>query len=211
MLSLTYALWGLLFGLILSAPVGPINIICIRRALFGRAKDGFFIGLGAAAGDAFYAALAAFGLNAVFKFIESNETFLMIVGGLIMLGFSLRIWREKPHLSRAPIEGKVKRSAFGALALTLTNPGVFVGFLGLYTLAGIGDLGAGEARAYMDAGALTLGVFLGAALWWLFLVVLTSAFKDRFNDQLLVKINHVSAGLIGLFAVGTLGAAILSL
>lgn len=211
MLSLTYLLWGMLFGFLISAPVGPINILCMRRALFGRPIDGICIGLGAALGDAFYAALAAFGLNAIFKLIESHETLLMVIGGVIMAVFAVRIWRDKPHLDQSPLKGKVKRNAFAALVLTLTNPGVFVGFLGLYTLAGIGDLGSGEARAHSDAAALTLGVFFGAMTWWLVLVFGTTAFKNRFNDHLLVKINHVSATLIGLFALGTLGAALLSL
>jgi len=206
--TLIYALWGTLFGFLLSAPVGPVNILCMRRAIFGRARDGFVIGLGAAAGDAFYAALAAFGLNAIFKLIESHETILMVVGSVIMASFALRIWKDKPHLDREPLEGKVKRSMFGALAMTLTNPGVFVGFLGLYTLVGIGDLGAGPNRAHEDAAALTGGVFFGAALWWIVLAAGTKAFKDRFNDDLLIKINHISAGIIGFFAIFTLSSAL---
>jgi len=210
MLSVTYLLWGLLFGVLISAPVGPINILCMRRGLFGRAIDGFYIGLGSAVGDAFYAALAAFGLNAIYVLIESHNTLLMVSGGLIMATFAVRIWREKPQLDCTPLKGKVKRSAFAAFVLTLTNPGVFVGFIGLYTLAGIGDLGAGETRAFHDAAALTVGVFVGAALWWLGLAFGTRAFKEKFNDQLLVKINHVSAALIGLFAIASLGGALLS-
>lgn len=210
-LPLTYAFWGLAFGFLLSAPVGPINIICMRRAIFGRAIDGFYIGLGASVGDAFYAALAAFGLNAIFKLIERHETILMVFGGIIMAVFAVRIWMDKPHISCDPLEGRVKRNAFGALVLTLTNPGVFVGFIGLYTLAGIGDLGAGEGHAFTDAVALTIGVFLGASLWWLLLAWGTRKFKDRFNDQLLLKINHTSAIFIALFALGTLITALLSL
>ena len=207
--TLIYALWGTLFGFLLSAPVGPVNILCMRRALFGRARDGFFIGLGASAGDAFYAALAAFGLNAIFNLIKSHETFLMLVGSLIMAIFAVRIWRDRPHLDKEPLEGKVKRSMFGALVITLTNPGVFVGFLGLYTVAGIGDLGVGPNRAYEDAAALTGGVFVGAALWWAVLAIGTKAFKDKFNDDLLVKINHISSGFIGLFALFTFVSALI--
>lgn len=206
--TLIYALWGTLFGFLLSAPVGPINILCMRRALLGRARDGFFIGLGAAVGDAFYAALAAFGLNAIFKMIESHQTLLMMVGSVIMAVFARRIWRDRPHLDRKPLEGKVKRTMLGALVVTLTNPGVFVGFLGLYTLAGIGDLGEGANRAYEDAAAVTGGVFIGAALWWLVLAFGTKAFKDKFDDTLLVKINHISAGFIGVFAFFTFCTAL---
>lgn len=189
----------------LSAPVGPINIICLRRALFGRASDGFLIGLGAAAGDTFYAILAAFGLNAVFLLIESHVVMLKLVGGLIMGVFAWRIWRSHPHLSDEAETGGVKRGMVGALVLTLTNPGVFLGFLALYTLAGL----AKGPLAFADAVYLSSGVFVGAAAWWALLAWGAKAFRDKFDDQLLVKINHVSAGIIGLFAFGTVLSTVL--
>jgi len=207
--SFIYALWGIAFGFILSAPVGPVNIICLRRALFGRARDGFVIGLGAAAGDAFYAGLAAFGLNAIFRMIENYTMLLKLFGGVIMLIFAYRIWFSHPHLNKEPIEGGVKRGMLGALALTVTNPGVFLGFIGLYSLAGIGNLGAGDNGLHMDAIALVAGVFFGASLWWLILSLLAGKFREKINDKLLERINHTSAGLIGIFAVVTLFSALL--
>lgn len=205
-----YLLWGIGFGIALSAPVGPINIIVLRRALFGKATDGFLIGLGGAFGDAFYAALAAFGLNAIFDMIEEHETSLKIVGGIIMLIFAYRIWKAHPHIDRTPKQGGVKRGMFGSLVLTLTNPGVFLGFVGLYTLAGLGSLGNGTSWwLNMNAMMLTSGVFLGAASWWATLVIMAQKFREKINDKLLESINHVSAAVIGLFAVVTLGSVLL--
>ncbi len=209
--SLGYLLWGITFGIALSAPVGPINIIVLRRALFGKASDGFLIGLGGAFGDAFYAALAAFGLNAIFDMIEQHETSLKIVGGIIMLVFAIRIWLAKPHIDRTPKTGGVKRGMLGALVLTLTNPGVFLGFVGMYTLAGLGSLGEGVWWLKMNAIFLTAGVFAGSSIWWASLVITAKKFRDKINDKLLVRINHVSATIIALFAVGTLGSVLVSL
>jgi threonine/homoserine/homoserine lactone efflux protein len=198
-----YVLWGLAFGFALSAPIGPVNIICLRRSLFGRSRDGFVIGLGAAAGDAFYAGLAALGLKAFLSVIDSYDTELRVIGAVIMFGFAVRIWRSHPHIDRAPQEGGVKRGMLAALMLTLTNPGVFFGFLGLYALAGIGDLGAGGGYVHGDAIALVVGVFMGSSLWWACLTAFGGYLRDKVNDTLLVIINHISAAIIGLFAVGT--------
>ncbi|MEX0300503.1 MAG: LysE family translocator, partial [Kordiimonas sp.] len=110
--SFTYALWGVAFGVALSAPVGPINIICLRRALFGKASDGFLIGLGAAAGDTFYAILAAFGLKAVFSFIELYITPLKLLSSMVMVVFAIYIWRSNPRLKKDHEVGKVKRTVF---------------------------------------------------------------------------------------------------
>ncbi len=206
--SLIYGLWGLVFGVALSAPVGPINIICLRRALFGRAVDGFVIGLGAALGDTVYAVLAAFGLNAVFVLIEAHMVPLKFFSSLVMFAFAVHIWRSHPRLKKEHEVGKVKRTMFGAFLLTVTNPGVFLGFLALYALAGLG-VGENGALAFGDALYLSVGVFVGAALWWALLVWGAKAFSEKFNDQLLVKINHVSAIIIAIFAVATVISALL--
>ena len=211
MQSLIYALWGLSFGFILSAPIGPVNIICLRRSLFGRARDGFVIGTGAALGDAFYAGLAALGLNAFLGLIDSYDVELRLTGAVIMFVFAVKIWRSHPHLDQSPQSGGVKRGMAAALVLTLTNPGVFFGFLGLYTLAGIGNLGEGSGHAHSDAIALIVGVFLGSSLWWITLVGIGRYLRDKVNDRLLEIINHVSAAVIGLFAIGALASLWLKL
>lgn len=54
---------GLVIGLSIAAPVGPIGLLCIRRSLLGGRLAGVVSGLGAATADAIYGLLAAFGLT----------------------------------------------------------------------------------------------------------------------------------------------------
>lgn len=199
-----YLFWGIAFGFALSAPVGPVNIICLQRSLFGRARDGFAIGTGAALGDAFYAGLAALGLKAFLSLISSYDMEMKVFGAVVMFAFALKIWRSHPHIDREPQTGGVKRGMVGALMLTLMNPGIFVGFISMYALAGIGDLGAGSGHPHSDAISLVIGVFAGSCLWWLVLVWIGRYLRDKVNDHLLEIINHISAGVIGLFALGAL-------
>ncbi|MBM3192601.1 MAG: LysE family translocator, partial [Chlamydiae bacterium] len=64
-----FFLKGLVLGFSIAAPVGPIGVLCIRRALqFGR-LSGFFSGLGAAAADGVYGIIAAFGLTFISHFL----------------------------------------------------------------------------------------------------------------------------------------------
>jgi hypothetical protein len=46
---------GIVIGLIVAAPIGPVNLICIRRTLAYGPINGFFSGLGAALGDGIFA------------------------------------------------------------------------------------------------------------------------------------------------------------
>src|SRR3546814_11212670 len=56
---------GLIFGLVLAAPVGPVAVLCVQRTIAEGRLHGLLSGLGAAIGDAFYGAIAAFGISAV--------------------------------------------------------------------------------------------------------------------------------------------------
>ena len=53
------------FGFIGAAPIGAVNIICIRRTLHYGPLNGFLSGIGAAFGDGFFAVLVIFALASV--------------------------------------------------------------------------------------------------------------------------------------------------
>src|SRR5215469_3668883 len=52
---------GVVMGLIAAVPVGPVNLICIRRSFAFGPLNGFMSGLGAALGDGIFAAIMGFG------------------------------------------------------------------------------------------------------------------------------------------------------
>ena len=54
---------GLAAGLIIAAPVGPVNLLCIRRTLEKGWKSGMVSGLGAALADTLYGAIAGFSIS----------------------------------------------------------------------------------------------------------------------------------------------------
>ena len=70
-MSFIYLPWGILIGLIMAAPIGPVNIICIRRAMTKGPANGYFVGQGAALADGFFGALAAFGLTGMTQLINT--------------------------------------------------------------------------------------------------------------------------------------------
>ncbi len=56
---------GIIIGLIGAVPIGPVNLICIRRSFAYGPVNGFFSGLGAALGDGVFAVVTGFGLTAI--------------------------------------------------------------------------------------------------------------------------------------------------
>src|SRR5690242_16587958 len=87
---------GLAIGFSIAAPVGPIGALCIRRSLAEGRAIGFATGLGAAAADAFYGAVAAFGLTAISTFLTNQQLWLTSLGGLFLLYLGIQTFRASP-------------------------------------------------------------------------------------------------------------------
>ena len=126
---MTLFLRGLIIGLSIAAPVGPIGVLCIRRTLADGRLQGLVSGLGAAAADATYGAVAGFGLTAVSSLLVNQQTWLRLVGGLFLDYLGLRTLLARPASEapatgvRGPASGRSLAGAFlSTLALTLTNP-----------------------------------------------------------------------------------------
>ena len=64
---------GIAIGVLISAPMGPVGILCIQRTLDKGRRAGFFTGIGAALSDLFYCLLTGFGLSFIEEFLERNQ------------------------------------------------------------------------------------------------------------------------------------------
>src|SRR5213593_174948 len=73
MKDLELLLRGILVGLAISAPVGPVNVLCISRTISKGWAAGVISGLGAAVADTIYGAIAAFSIHVVISFLLREE------------------------------------------------------------------------------------------------------------------------------------------
>ncbi|MBF6590092.1 MAG: LysE family transporter [Ktedonobacterales bacterium] len=199
-----FLLRGLVLGLAIAAPVGPIGVLCIRRTLADGRAVGFVSGLGAATVDAFYGAVAAFGLAFISDLLLGQQRWIRLLGGAFLCYLGLRTFLSAPA-QEAATAGK-RYGLAGAYAstvvLTLTNPATILSFVAVFAGLGLartrGDSGA--------AGALVLGVFLGSALWWLTLSGGVSLLRARLTPARLRWVNRVSGSILlgfGLLALAS--------
>ncbi|MGD0707795.1 MAG: LysE family transporter [Anaerolineaceae bacterium] len=203
-MDLGFLFKGLLIGVSIAAPVGPIGVLCIRRTLAEGRATGLVSGLGAATADAIYGCVAGFGLAFVSSFLVAQQTGLRLVGGIFLCYLGLKTLLVKPAEQAALAKGSGIASAYAStFFLTLTNPMTVLSFAAIF--AGLGL--AGTSRGYASAGILVLGVFLGSALWWLVLSSGVGIFRGKFSLRGLQWVNRISSVIIvgfGLFALASI-------
>ena len=89
---------GLLIGIIASAPMGPVGILCIQRTLNKGRWEGFATGVGASLSDIIYAIITGFGLKFVIDIIEDPviALWLKTIGGILLFLFGIYTFMSKP-------------------------------------------------------------------------------------------------------------------
>ncbi|RYD02255.1 hypothetical protein N752_25930 [Desulforamulus aquiferis] len=178
----------------IAAPVGPIGLLCINRSLSGGWLRGFISGIGAACADGIYGCIGGFGLTAITSFLTSNKYWLQTFGGIFLLYLGVNAYKTAPgNQNNTGHTGSLISSFLSVFALTLSNPMTILGFTAIFAAFGLGN--GGDIFSTLQ---LVLGVFIGSALWWLFLSSLAAYFKDRLNDKKLELINKI-AGIIIIF------------
>jgi threonine/homoserine/homoserine lactone efflux protein len=193
---------GLVLGLAIAAPVGPIGLLTIRRTLAHGFRLGLATGLGAATADTTYGLVAAFGLTAIMSGLVEHADAIRIIGGIALLflgGSGVRRTMEHRRLGAAEVSDPP--SLIGAwaqtTALTLTNPATILSFIAMFAGIGIVEPGADVLSSLI----LVLGVALGSAIWWVFLCGLTKMIRGRLSEGAINAINLVASGSIVVFGL----------
>jgi threonine/homoserine/homoserine lactone efflux protein len=191
---------GILIGLSVAAPVGPMSVLCIRRTLSNGRLLGLVSGLGVALADAFFGGVAAFGLTSVSNILVDHQNVIRLVGGAFLIYLGLRTLRSRAaDLSQTRPEGpRGSLIALGStLGLTLTNPLTILSFAAIF--AGFGF--ANEKRGGASAGLLVAGVFAGSMFWWIVLTSAVTALRGKLTTGRLTWVNRVSGAIVLIFGV----------
>lgn len=189
-------------GFLVAAPVGPIAMLCIRTTLERGRLAGVSAGLGAAVADTIFAAVGAYGISLVGGLLVASESWLRLIGGVVLIGFGIYLGRKRPELADAETrevpKGLLADFAM-TLVLTLANPITILTFVGVF--AGLTGL---HGFALDTIPALLIGVLIGSAAWWLILSGIVGLIRHRIDNATMLWINRGSGAAIvafGLFAL----------
>ena len=211
-MGISFLIKGLLIGLSIAAPLGPIGVLCINRTLAEGPRLGFICGLGAAAADALYALAGTVALLAIAQWVIDDRLALRVIGGIFLVYLGARTFLRPT--TALPTPGRIAallprgvHSAFmSTFLLTLANPVTLLGFAAMFAGLGVAPMGM-LSSADGAAAALVLGVFLGSALWWLALSSLIRRLRPYIGAHTLTVINRISGTVLtafGLYAFAAL-------
>ncbi len=204
---------GLGLGVMVAAPVGPVGLLCIRRTIQKGLLVGFASGFGAAFADAFFSALAAFGVTAITDILQTYNDPIHVMGGAFLVFVAWHTWHDKPraadtkevekkYLKRAHLKlGGALKAMATSFIITLTNPATVFG-----VMAVVATLGGLQHRP--EAGVMIAGIFAGSSLWWLMLSGGVALFRKRFTEKGIMTLNHATAMVLGVIALWALGTGL---
>jgi len=205
---------GVVFGLALAAPPGPMNAVIAEESVLRGWVSGFFAGLGAMTADACFFVLALFGVVTVVDRVPVLRGAMVGVGGVLMLYFAYGAVRDARATETFTAGSDGERRGFRkALVLALTNPYQIVFWLtigvGLLEPGRLDVLGqtpyVGHALADVlvvrtGSPALLVGFFAGIAAWIVgFPAALVGA--GRRIDRFVPVVAYLSAVVLAGFGV----------
>lgn len=198
---------GIIIGIALAAPVGPIAFVCIQRSLAHGRLHGITSGLGIATADAFYATVTAFGLALISDFLLARQWFFRLFGGLALIAVGLRIFfAAPPEVSAKPGNESYLADFTTMLAFTLANPLTILFFT--IIIPGFGVVISGST--WVTPAIFVLGVFLGEMGWWAFLCGTLGSMRDYLTRERLHLINRLAGLVIAAFGVVLLATLVVT-
>ena len=192
---------GIIIGLTIAVPVGPISLVCIHRTIANGRLHGIVSGLGVATSDSLYAAVAFLGLTAVSGLIIDHQAVFRLVAGIALALVGIQVFRSVPAAIRDGTNPESYiRDYLSLFMIAAANPLTIIFFITI--LPGFGVMAHGTTL--IAAVPFVAGVFLGSAVWWIILCGSLGSLRSRMSIENLRRINQVSGILITCFGAGML-------
>ncbi len=199
---LTLIAKGILIGLLVSIPLGPIGVLVIQRTVNKSRMAGLLSGMGAALSDTLYAIIAGFSLTFVIEFIRTHEVIFQTIGAVVVLALGIHIFFTNPvkDIRRNRLRGNTHfQDIISSFLVTVSNPLTVFVFLAVFTSSGV----AVSLEQPYHSFFVILGIFTGAFLWWFSLSGIVSLFRHKINLRILWWINKTAGAIIILFVLVT--------
>ncbi len=200
-MELTYLLEGLLIGVLVSLPVGPVGINIVNKTLSRGRRAGFISALGAMTADLIFSMIAVAGISFIITFIEEKVTLFRILGGLFVIFIGVKIFREDPVSSYRDTGRDVGvgfvDNYLTTLLMVLSNPMTLLAYIAIF--AGINYP---TGIHFLEGPGITvMGIVIAAFIWWFSLTYYLDKFRTRVRLRFIFWFQKLAGILIILFGL----------
>lgn len=196
---------GVVVGLLIAAPIGPMALLSIRRTLARGWTSGIACGLGIATADAVYASVAVFGLTAISSVVIGHGRQVQALGSAAIMVIGLRTLLAPAAAAPAPVAARgLARDYLSCVALTLSNPPTILLFAAILAGTGFGTTAGGWRALLVVAGVAT-----GSAGWWAGLALAVDRLRERFSDRVRRVLTRVAGATLSAIGLTMLAVALL--
>ena len=193
---------GFIIGLLVSSPMGPINLLTIQRTLNRGRWHGLASCLGAMLSDITYATITLLGLSFVSSFLDVYESELLLFGSIILILFGIGVFRSNPLKGWQPdnftAESRYLKDFISTFLLTFSNATIILALVGLYTRFSFNPILDGTTTLIIAL----ISFSAASLLWWFMLTTLVSRLRKKFRRKGLVILNRVVGSIFILIGLG---------
>ena len=188
---------GVLMGLGVSVPIGPVNVLIMSYALRSYTKA-LCLGLGAMSADMLYLALSAFGISQLAK-IPIVFACISVFGAAFLLYIALGIYRQaKRSVQIQSVERGSHVAVFGkGFLLNIFNPYVIMFWLSVSVSIGREHFGLALA-----------GLVCGILSWITLFALAVYKSRAKISDRAARAFAYISALILLFFALKLIYAVI---
>jgi threonine/homoserine/homoserine lactone efflux protein len=193
---------GVVIGILIAAPVGPVNVLCIQRAVERGFWGGIAAGIGSVLGDGLIALFAGLGVGTATGAVQTHRATIQIVGALALIAFGIKLYVTRPRIRMASeFEGantSLRDFAWDipqTFFLTVTNPGAVLGLFAVF--GGVSTFV--EVHSTIDVLFMVAAIMTGSMIWWISLSKLISRYRHLLDGNRLQLINRCAGILLAGF------------
>ena len=188
---------GILTGLILSLPFGPVGVYCMELTIVEGRWKGYITALGMVTMDMIYSTIALLFLSSVKEYVIKYESWLSLFIGLFLMIVSSKKLLKKIELKELNVDFKsMLQNYLAGVGFAIVNISSILVIATVFAFLRILD-----NATTLTSFETVLGVGLGGSGLWFFTTYLLSHFRRLFGKEKLIKIIKLANGIIFILAL----------
>jgi len=185
---------SLVLGTLISIPLGPVGVICARRALVSGKKWAILSASGSMFSDIFYASIVVFNLEILIHFFQKFEIVFYLFGIIFLFFLGLKSLKVR-SVKNMKLYPKFLEP-FIIFFINLSNPSIILSFSVLFLSLSVQRF----LHNFLDRILFVLGIGIGSLVWCFFLSQIVLLLKKKIDRDIMVLLYKFSGVLLLIFA-----------